>query len=62
MASSVNAVQIYQDATHFEFKGGEFHGGQTFVSREYAIGFDGILELANRSSLADLKVSDFVGP
>jgi len=38
MASSANANQarIYQDATHFEFNGAEFHGGQTFVSREYA--------------------------
>jgi len=24
--------RIYQDSKHFEFVGGEFHGGQTFVS------------------------------
>jgi hypothetical protein len=68
MDSSANADhhRSYQDATHFEFKGVEVHGGLTVVSREYAslerYVLMGILELANRRSLADPKVSEFVGP
>jgi len=34
MAGSTNADRIYQDATHFEIHGGEFHGGLTVVTRE----------------------------
>ncbi|KAI5841659.1 hypothetical protein BZA05DRAFT_360374, partial [Tricharina praecox] len=29
---NTDAHRVYHDTTHFEFAGGEFHGGQTFIS------------------------------